>query len=246
MKNWGLWRYLKPVLLAASIVIGGTGTAFAVTSSSSNYQLSETQFNAGSLQETCSDQFCARTSIGSLAVGDSEGSTSTATFGPVTPDEPMLEVIVDPGESNLGILDTEHTASKSSVVRIRNYLSNGYTLQIMGDPPQYGGHMLNTPSSPTAAAPGTEQFAINAADNTTPNIGTGPVQVPSGGFSFGYVTDDYDTPDIFKYTSGDVVGRSDSSSGRTDFTISMIVNISISTPSGRYTGDYSAVVIPVY
>lgn len=246
MQNRGLWRYVKPMLLAASIVIGGAGTAFAVTSSSNNYRLDESQFNAGSLEENCSDQFCARTSIGNLAVGDSEDGTSTASFGPVTPDEPMLEVIVDPGESNLGILDTEHTANKTMIVRIRNYLSNGYTLQITGDPPKYSNHTLATPSSPTAASPGTEQFALNAADNTTPNIGSDPEQVPSGAFSFGIVENDYDNPDLFKYTSGDVVARSLSSSGRTDYTISMIVNISNSTPAGRYVGDFSAVVIPIY
>ena len=244
--GWCRCKCLFYMLLAASIVIGGAGTAFAVTSSSNSYRLDESQFNAGTSQENCSDQFCARTSIGNLAVGDSEGSTSTATFGSVTPDEPMLEVIVDPGESNLGVLTTSATASKTMIVRIRNYLSDGYTLQITGNPPKYAGHTLATPSSPTAAAPGTEQFALNAADNSTPDIGAIPQQVPSGGFSFGQVENDYDNSNLFKYTSGDVVARSLSSSGRTDYTISMIVNISNSTPAGHYTGDFSAVVIPIY
>lgn len=233
-------------MLAALIAVGSTNAAFAVTSSSSNYQLSESQFNSGSLDENCSDEYCARASIGSLTAGDSEGTTSTASFGPVTPNEPMLEVIVDPGESNLGVLTTEQTASKTMIVRVRNYLSNGYVLQITGDPPKYNGHTLATPSTPTASTPGVEQFAINSAVNTTPAIGAAPVQVPSSQFSFGYVEADYSTPDLFKYESEDVVARSLVSSGRTDFTISMIVNISNDTPAGHYSGDFSAVVIPVY
>lgn len=232
-----------------AVVIVATGAADIVsanTSSSPNYQLSESEFNAGGSTETCSTEFCARVSIGSTAVGDSEGATSTASFGPVTSDEPFLEVIVDPGESNLGVLDAEHTASKTMVVRIRNYLSNGYTLQITGASPTYGDHSLATPTTPTAATPGMEQFAINAAPNTTPAIGAAPVQVPDGSISFGEVNGGYNTPNLFKYVSGDTVGHSSRESGRTDYTISMIVNVSNKTPAGLYSGDFSAVVIPVY
>ncbi len=241
-----LERYSRPLLLAVCIVIGSTGTALAQTSSSDNYQVTQTEFGASSTEETCSGQYCSTTSIGDPIAGDSEGMTSTAKFGRVTDSEPMLEVIVDPGESDLGVLTTEATATKTMIARIRNYLSSGYVLQITGDPPKYGNHTLSTPSTPTASDPGTEQFALNAADNTTPDIGADPVQVPSGEFSFGAVDDDYDTPNLFMYSSEDVVAQSDSSSGETDYTISMIVNISNTTPAGRYTGDFSAVVIPVF
>lgn len=234
------------MLLAVSLAIVGAGTALAANPSSSHYQLSESQFNASSLQETCSDQYCSRASIGGLTSGETKNSTSTATFGPITPEEPSLDVIVDPGESSLGVLDSSHTASKTMVVRVRNYLSKGYVLQIIGDPPKYGTHALATPTTPTPSTIGTEQFAINAAINTTPAIGADPVQVPSGQFSFGVVNADYDTPNQFKYVSEDVVAHSLTSSGRTDYTISMIVNISNTTPAGHYSGDYSAVVIPVY
>lgn len=251
MKKRRLWRFVRPMLLTGVIASAGVSTAFAAastsTSNSSNYQVTETQFGAGSLQESCSGQYCARTSIGDVAGGGGGTSSgTTATFGAITSDEPLLEVIVDPGESNLGTLDAEHTASKTMVVRIRNYLSNGYVLQITGNSPKYANHTLNTPTTPTAAIPGTEQFAINAVDNSTPNVGAGLVQVPSDQFSFGEVDEDYDTPNLFKYVSGDVVGRSTKSSGRTDYTISMIVNISNATPAGHYSGDFSAVVIPAY
>ncbi len=232
--------------MAALIVVGGATAVFAETSSSTNYQLSESGFNSGSLDENCSGQFCARTSIGDLAVGSSVGATSTANFGPVTPDEPSLEVIVDPGVSDLGVLTTEHTATKTMVVRVRNYLSGGYTLQITGTPPKYGNHTLATPSTPTPSQTGTEQFAINAAVNTSPSVGAAPVQVPSSQFSFGAVNADYSTPNQFKYTSGDDVAHGLTESGRTDYTISMIINIAQNTPAGHYSGDFSAVVIPVY
>lgn len=232
-------------MLAAMVATISAQAVFAANPSSNNYELSESGFNAGQL-DACSEEFCAQASIGEIGAGSGQSENYTTDFGAVTPNEPALEVIVDPGVSNLGTLTTESTASKTMIVRIRNYLSNGYVLQITGNPPKYGDHFLSTPSSPTAATPGTEQFAINAATNTIPNVGADPVQVPSGEFSTGFVEADYDTPNMFKYASGDVVGRSVSSSGRTDFTVSMIVNISNKTPAGRYSGDFSAVVIPVY
>lgn len=232
--------------MAVLIAVGSATAVCAEDSSSTNYQLSESGFNSGSLDETCSGQFCARTSIGDLAVGNSVGSTSNAAFGPVTPDEPSLEVIVDPGVSDVGVLTTESTATKTMVVRVRNYLSNGYVMQITGTPPKYANHTLATPTTPTASAQGTEQFAINAAVNTSPNVGAAPVQIPSSEFSFGIVNADYATANLFKYVSGDDVAHSTSESGRTDYTISMIINVSQNTPAGRYSGDFSAVVIPVY
>lgn len=233
------------MMFAALVALGGTNAAFAVTSSSPNYQMTEGEFNAG-MMDSCSNEYCAQATIGDMVAGRGTDGASTAEFGAITSDEPLLEVIVESGESNLGTLATEQAATKTMVVKVRNYLSEGYILQITGDPPKYGDHFLSTPSSPTASTPGTEQFAINVAANTSPSVGTAPVQVPSDQTSFGFATPDYATPNLFKYSSGETVARSNSESGRTDYTISMIVNISNMTPAGRYSGDFSAVVIPVY
>lgn len=247
MQKRSLWRYPKYILLAVLIAInGGAGTAFATTSNSAHYQVTESEFGATDSKQNCSSQYCAKVSLGDLGTGSGASGTTSAHFGTITDDEPLLEVIVDPGVSNLGDLAAETTATKTMIVRVRSYLSGGYTMQIVGSPPKYGNHTLSTPTTPTSSSPGTEQFAINAAANTIPNVGAAPVQVPSSQTSFGTVDDDYKTPNLFKYVSGDVVGRSQTSSGRTDYTISMIVNISNATPAGHYTGDFSAVVVPVY
>lgn len=247
MRDKRLLGQAGPVLVAILIATGFAPVALATTSKSDNYQMVETQFGATSNQESCSGEYCARASIGDMSAGGSSSGSYTASFDPIAADsEPLLEVIVSPGESNLGVLTTEKTASKTTIVKVRNYLSDGYTLQMIGDPPQYEGHSLHAPSSPTASTPGREQFAINLADNTTPQVGASPVQVPSEQTSFGVVMEDYRTPNLFMYSSGDVIARSDSQSGQTDYTISMIVNVSNSTPAGHFVGDFSAVVIPVY
>ncbi|HEX7484217.1 MAG TPA: hypothetical protein VF281_03630 [Candidatus Saccharimonadales bacterium] len=246
MQKLRFGQFVQLILLAVVIISGGASTMAAALSSSNSYQVTETEFGASSSLENCSGQYCAQTSIGDMTAGNASSSTYKTKFGTITNSEPLLEVIVDPGVSDLGILTAEQTASKTTIVRIRNYLSGGYTLQIVGDPPKYGGHALATPTSPTASVTGTEQFAINAADNSTPNVGAAPVQVPSGQISFGVVNDDYLTPNLFKYVSGSTVAHSTSESGRTDYTISMIVNISNKTPAGHYSGDFAAIVIPVY
>jgi hypothetical protein len=234
------------MLLAAAIAFGGMPAVHAVTSTSPNYQMTESQFGSSSADESCSGEYCARASIGDPAIGESKSPNATANFGPVTPDEPLLEVIVEPGESHLGFLETNKTATKTMGIKVRSYMSNGYMLQIVGTPPKYKDHTLATSATPVASQQGKEQFGINLVANTTPTIGASPAQVPSNELSFGEVEPAYRTPNLFKYNSGDVVARSTKESGRTDYTVSMIINVSNSTPAGRYNGDFSAVVIPVY
>lgn len=236
-------RGLVLVLLAVVVTIVGAPAAFAEVSTSPNYQITETQFNSGASLESCSSGYCARVAIGGDAGSSGE---STAEFGPITPDLPSLEVIVDPGTSNLGILTTETTGYKSMVVRVKSYLSNGYTLQINGAPPNYSGYTLKTPTTPTNSTPGTEQFGINVVDNSTPDIGATLAQVPDATTSFGQLMPNYNQQNKFMYSSGDVIAFSSKSSGQTDYTVSMIVNIANDTPAGLFTSDYSAIVIPLY
>ena len=244
MRKRRLWRHLGQALIAILLVAGHVTSSHAITSTSNNFEVSETQFGAGSTQQSCSAQYCGQVSLGSSSSGASAGTT--ATFGALQSDEPRLEMIVTPGPSNLGILSPESTATKTTSIQIRNYMGAGYTLQIVGSPPKIASHTLNPLSSPLASKPGAEQFGINVVANTTPSVGASPLQFPSDQGDFGAAADDYKTTNLFKYLDGDVVARSSAPSGRTDYTISMIVNISSATPAGHYTSDFSAVVMPAY
>lgn len=247
MHRFRLGYFAKFALLVALITIGGTSFAMAQTSVSPNYQVSDMEFGAGGTLKSCSSQYCTRASIGSMVSGDSSSSGSRASFGPISAeDEPLLEVIVTDGESNLGVLRTDRPATKTMSVQVRNYLSGGYFMQIVGDSPSYENHQLATPSVPTSSLPGTEQFAINAVENTDPLIGKNPLQVPSEEFSFGYILPNYNQVDKFMYKDGDAVAKSDTESGQTTYTISMIINVSNSTPAGHYSGDFSVVVVPAF
>lgn len=214
-------------------------------SSSTHYGVNETQFGTGGITNDCSTSYCSRVSVGDTAVGNASSTNYTAQFGFVTANEPLLEVITAPGAQNLGVLGTDRTGTATATIKVRNYLSKGYIVQLTGSPPKQTAHTL-TAMAYGASQQGVEQFGINLAANTTPSVGASVVQVPSSVFSFGTVATGYNTPNSFQYTDGDVVAQSASSSGETDYTLSMIVNISNLTPGGQYKGSLSAVVIPVY
>ncbi len=243
MKKWILWVTVGGLFVAGL----WSWPVFAVNSASNGYEMSEAQFGAGGMLNSCSGQYCAKASIGPM--GGSTPATngaSTANFQPIEDNNPVLEVIVEPGESNLGVLSTDKTATRTSIVRVRNHMGSGYFLQVIGNPPKFGNHTLKTPTTPTDSQKGKEQFAINLVANTAPSLGADPLQVPSGQATFGQVASNYGVANKFMYHSGDVVAQSNAPSGRTDYTISMIVNVSGTTPAGHFTGDFSVVAIPMY
>jgi hypothetical protein len=230
------------LLMAISVV----GTAMAAPSSSPNYRVNEYQFGSGGALQNCSGTYCAKMSAGDLTVGSAKSNQYSARFGFNTTDEPLLEILTTPLMQDMGVLTPTTTGTASTSVKIRNYLSDGYVLQITGNPPSQGTSAIKNLTTPTTSQAGAEQFGINLVANTTPNIGTDPVQVPDSSFSFGVVEPNYNQTNKFMYQNGDVVARSLSSTGQTDYTISFIANITAATAGGRYQGEYSAVVVPTF
>lgn len=244
MQKWRFGQYVKPLLVVGAIVVSlaTAGTALAV-SNSPNYQITETQIGGGSSLESCSEQYCAHVTIGDVGGAN---TNSSAEFGSINTDEPVIEVIIESGQSNLGVLTTETTATKTTIVKVRSVLSSGYTLQMVGDPPKFEGRMLSASTTPIESRPGTEQFGINVVANTTPNVGAMPKQTPENEGIYGEAEPGYDVPNLFKFENGGVIARGLTESGRTDYTISMVVNISSSTPAADYATDFTVVVVPTY
>lgn len=235
--------YLALALLCSFSLVG---VANATDPSSTNYKISESHFGAGGSLHDCSGNYCAKSSVGDLTVGRGSSTNYSAYFGFNTEDRPQLEVMALGGSQDMGVLKPDRTGTAVFAVNVRSYLSSGYVLLITGATPSVDSHNLASPSTPTVSTQGKEQFGLNLVANTTPNIGVDPVQVPSGDFSFGQANANYSQPDKFMYQDGDAVARSDSSSGQTNYTISMIANISQVTPAGYYDGSFSAVAVPTF
>ncbi len=245
MRKRRLGAYAFAALLVALFVGIGTTShqALAQTSKSPNYQITESEIGNTSGVESCSGSYCSQVTIGD---GGQSSSASSPEFGEAQYSEPMLEMIVVGSESNLGELTTERTGTKTMSVKIRNYETGGYRLQIIGDPPKYGSRQLAPLATPTASQPGKEQFGINVVANTTPAVGSNPVLQPGGGDATSILIAGYGTPNQFKYVSGQTIAETSTNTGGVDLVISMIVNISNGTPAGRYDGDYAAVIMPYF
>ncbi|HUS26210.1 MAG TPA: hypothetical protein VMY99_02595 [Nevskiaceae bacterium] len=215
-------------------------------SSSTNYKLNEFSFGSGGELNSCSGSYCSKQSAGDLTVGNSASNNYQMYGGFNTTDMPLLEVAVDGGAFDFGILDASTVHTITTTFRIRNYLSSGYVARLTGSAPDNGAHTLTALSSATASSPGTEQFGVNVVDNSSPNIGADPQQVPDSTFGFGAAATGYNTTNLFKFVDGGTIANSAKSSGETLFTLSMIANQSNQTPAGVYTGHLSIVVVPTF
>lgn len=233
-------------LVMACFAIVCTQPVWAETVTSPNYEISETEFGAGAALNTCSGSYCAQATIGTPA-GEGSSENYSALFSPVdASSEPSLELFVNPGQSNLGQLDIDRTAMRTMVLNIRSHLAGGYTVQITGKAPSHEDYTLATPESPAVSVQGSEQFGLNVVANTSPAVGKDPIALPDESPIPGVVMPMYSMPNMFMYRDGDVVARTLSQSSEIRYTISMIVNVSGNTPARHYSGDYSAVVTPVF
>lgn len=226
--------------------------ALAQESSSTNYKVNEYQFGSGGNVDNTSASFRANTSVGSLGVGRSSSANYALEGGFVTPSEPFLELFVNTSNVELGTLDTSVTATGTAVFWVRTYLSSNYVVQTMSPPPtSEGGAVIDAKGTLGVPIPGTEEFGINLVNNSSPDIGNDPLNVPDDSFADGEVVSGYNTPDQFKYNQGDVIARAAADPtkmavGRTDYTISYIANISSITPAGSYVMVHDIVVTGTY
>jgi hypothetical protein len=222
-------------------------SVFADGASSANYSVDRVFFGAGGELNACSGNYCSKQTAAEIAAGNIAGTAFRANAGFNVEREPYLAFSVAGSSTDLGYLSEAGTAVTTGTFAVKTYLASGYVVQLASDPPTNtgSGHMLDSPSSPTAPGIGTEQFGINLVHNTLPAalnaISADPVQVPDNTFSFGTVASGYDTPNVYKYVKGDTVAASSQSTGETDYTISFIYNISNLTPNGTY--EYSGTLV---
>jgi hypothetical protein len=235
---------LQGCLVCLLLVVVGVSAASA-QSTSTNYRVDEYFFGNGGELEACSASYCSKQSAGETTVGNTASTNYQSQAGFNTTQDPMLEVAVN-GAINFGVLDPGDTKFGSADIQVRTYLASGYNMFIAGPPPMSGSSDLNAMAAPAASQVGLEQFGINLRNNSTPDIGVDPVQVPSTEFSFGIPSGDYNTADTYKYTDGDIIAFSNSSSGQTNYTLSAIANIAASTPAGLYTTALSVVVVSAF
>lgn len=244
------------LLAAVTALLGAvTGTSWACTNSqtcSSHYQLNEAFFgNGGSLDSTCSGNYCAKQSLGETGVGNTSSTNYQAQAGFDTDRTPSLTLVVNDSQCpsyntgvNLGYLTTASATTGTVNFSVKSYLAGGYTVTTVGTPPQSNGaspHTFAALTSGGTSSPGTEQFGINLVSNTSPSVGSNPSQLPDSTFGYGQAATGYGTANTFKYNNGDTIARSTKSSGTTCYVMSYLFNISSVTADGVYTFNQSVI-----
>lgn len=142
---------------------------------------------------------------------------------------------------NLGTLSTSAARFGQSQFAVGTNSISGYNTYILGTTLTSGNNTIPSLSLPTPSFPGNRQFGINLRNNTNPNVGDDPFGTGSGTVSSGY-----NTPNLFKFSSGDPVV---SSSLPTDFnrlTVSYLVNINSAQPGGIYSSTFTYLVVGTF
>lgn len=238
------------VFLIALLISAGIVVQVQAQGSSSNYRIDESFIGPGGALESSSTNYSVdpgQQSLGNAGgVGESSSTSNTTQSGSTTTSDPRLVCAVNSGALNLGALSTSVTVTGTASFSVLNYTAYGYNVTILGNTPTNSSYSLAALSSNAASIVGTEQFGINLKDNGTPDIGSEAVQVPSGSFSYGQAATNYNIADSFRYVSGETIAQAPKSSGQTDYTISYIVNTSITTPGGGYSGNQTLLCTGTY
>lgn len=253
-------KYLK-LSIAVLIAVTGYPTYVFAQSSSNNYKVEESYFGSGGQTDASSANFRARQSAGALGVGDASSANYRSSSGFDTPSAPFLEVVVTNATVNLGTL-SENTPSYGAAqagdcgcsFTVRSYLSSDYTVVTASDPPKSeNNNVLQNKAVQGSPATSTsiEEFGINLVDNSTPDIGSNPVNQPDNTFADGQAATGYEIPDVYKYIKGDIIARSPATVGKagigqTDYTVTYMAKVSTITPAGFYQMRHEFIVVPSF
>lgn len=213
--------------------------------SSPHFQFQETSLGGTGLYGSSSANYQSLQAGSILGLGTSSSADFQLNGGNITTNDPALAFSVD--TSNLSFsapFSPTGAVTATATFEVADYTSYGYTVQIAGTPPTHASHTITALSSGTSSLAGVEQFGINLVANTAPvSLGANP---DHGQFGFGSAATNYDTPNTYRFVSGDTIALAPQSSGITIYTISYIVNVSSVTPAGQYvsaqtlicTGNY--------
>lgn len=231
------------ILLVSILCCLGAGSVVDALQST-NFRLNEPALGGFSNTKTQSTNFQASESGGILGVGNSTATNTQANSGNETTDDPALTFVVNSSGLNFGSFSPGSTAVTSSTFEVTDYTSYGYIVQMIGTPPTNGAHTIDAMPTTGPSLAGVEQFGINLVANTSPSsVGANP---DHGQFGFGDAATNYDTPNNYRFVSGETVVSGPKSSGKTVYTVSYIVNVSSLTPGGNYTGDQTLLCIAVF
>jgi hypothetical protein len=211
---------------------------------SSNYRFDETSIGLSNLAQSSSANFVGQDGAGDIAAGESNSTNFSSQAGSDTSADPNLAVAVTSPNVNFGTFNPTGASTATATFTVMNYTSYGYVVQIAGTAPTYNGHAIASLGANANSQIGIEQFGLNLVANTSPiSYGANP---NNGGFGFGQAATNYNTPNSYRFVSGETIAQAPKSSGVTVYTISYLVNVAALTPGGQYNSNQTLIVTGTY
>lgn len=134
---------------------------------------------------------------------------------------------------DFGELSTHATRSGSSQMLASTNAPYGYSVTLAGTTMTSGNNIIPAMTGSSSQI-GVSQFGLNAVSNGNPVIGADPdgpgMTVPKAG---------YNTPDQFRFVSGDIITSSNTTDDYRKFTVSYIVNRDANQAPGKYVATIS-------
>lgn len=131
---------------------------------------------------------------------------------------------------DFGNFSASSTSAGTSQFLVATNAQAGYNVTVNGITMTSGINIIPELTTQTFAAPGSSQFGMNLRANTIPTAGVDPI-----GPGTGTIDSNYNTPDQYRFNSGDFVASSSTSSDFRKYTTTYIVNINTSQPAGVYS-----------
>lgn len=139
----------------------------------------------------------------------------------------------DGGEIDFGELSLSAPRAATSQTLIATNAPTGYTITLAGTTMTAGNNVIPAMTG-EASKIGVSQFGMNATTNTVPVIGA-----PPDGPGVVMPNTPYNTPNIFRFVSGDILTSANNPDDYRKMTISYIVNRSVGQPPGLYVATVS-------
>lgn len=139
--------------------------------------------------------------------------------------------------SDVGILTPIVTGLAQSQMVAATNADGGYSMWVQGGTMTSGNNTIPAMTG-AAAQQGVSQFGINLRANTAPVIGQDPV-----GPGVATVAAGYNTPNQFRYQSGDFLATSTDPDDNRKYTVSYVVNVDANQPGGVYATTLTYIVL---
>jgi hypothetical protein len=219
------------------LVLSGMPNLCAAEMSTPNFRITSDVIGSFGTKES-STSFELGDTGGEMGTGNSQSSSYSlsAGFWATVGDDDILIFNITDATADLGTLSSTQVRYDTAAFNAATNAQCGYAIQIYGSSLSSSSETITPLSSPAGPITGQEQFGFNLRQNSNPTVGNDP----SGGQGQAYT--DYNTPNAYKFSSGDIIAQSSLASYFTNYTMSFITDISNLSNAGFYSTNLTAVI----